>query len=259
MTEVLVAFAALAAALLAPRVIPDAIAGWWRMAAIAAIRVVFGLVAVFAVLSTSIIQIPADKVGVVRKIYGYSNLSAGHIIATRGETGYQAEIIPPGTFRISIFFNVLNRVDLLPIVVVPNGFYGRIVANDGEALGVGQIMADAWPDEDQQKFLDAEYFMTHGGQKGLQLSILKPGVYPLNLALFEVKIGYIKNGRDVTVDTDDVYDLHGKSTEQSPLDTSITRVPAGSVGVVRSSVQTKGVDCRARTATTENGGLTADW
>ena len=163
----------------------------------------------------------------MRKIYGFSNLAPGHIIATHGETGYQAEIIPPGTFRISIFFNVLNSVDLLPVVVVPNGFYGRIVASDGDALLAGQIMADAWPDSDTQKFLDAEYFMTHGGQKGLQLSLLKPGVYPLNLALFQIKIGYIRNGRDITVDNDDVYDLRGKTTEQTPLDTSITRVPAG--------------------------------
>ena len=64
---------------------------------------------------------------------------------------------------------------------------------------------------DQQNFLDAEYFMTHGGQKGLQLSVLKPGVYPLNLALFQVKIGYIKNGRDIVADNDDVYDLRGQT------------------------------------------------
>ena len=94
--------------------------------------------------------------------------------------------------------------------------------------------------------------MTHGGQKGLQLSLLKPGVYPLNLALFQVKIGYIKNGRDITVDNDDVYDLRGQTTEQTPLDTSITRVPAGFVGVVRSSVQSAGVDCKARTASTDS-------
>ena len=153
---------------------------------------------------------------------------------------------------------MLNRIDLAPVVVVPSGFYGRIVANDGEALAAGQIMADAWPDDEQQKFLDAEYFMTHGGQKGLQLSILKPGVYPLNLALFQVRIGYIRNGRDITSDSDDVYDLRGKTAESTPLDTSITRVPAGSVGVVRSSVQSPGVDCHARTATTDNGGLTAE-
>ncbi len=258
MTEIIVAFAALVAILFAPRVIPDAVVGWRRVAAIGALRFVFALVALYEVLATSIITIPADKVGIVRKIYGLSNLSSGHLIATHGETGYQADIIPPGTFRISIFFNVLNRIDLAPIVVVPNGFYGRIVASDGESLLAGQIMADSWPDDEQQKFLDAEYFMTHGGQKGLQLSILKPGVYPLNLALFQVRIGYQKNGRDITTDSDDVYDLRGKTSEETPLDTSITRVPAGSVGVVRSSVQIKGADCHARTATTDSGGLAAE-
>ena len=160
-------------------------------------------------LATSIISIPANQVGMVRKVYGFSNIAPGHIIAAHGETGYQAEIIPPGTFRISIFFNVLNRVDLLPVVIVPSGFYGRIVANDGDSLSAGQIMADAWPEADFQKFLDAEYFMTHGGQKGLQLSVLKPGVYPLNLALYQVKIGYIRNGKDIVASNDDVYDLRG--------------------------------------------------
>jgi hypothetical protein len=258
MEETIIAFVAIIAALLAPQVMPDALVGWRRAGAISALRLAFGFVALYEILSTSIISIPANEVGIVRKIYGFANMAPGHIIATRGETGYQAEIIPPGTFRISIFFNVLNRVDLLPVVSVPNGFYGRIVASDGDPLQAGQIMADAWPDADQQKFLDAEYFMTHGGQKGLQLSVLKPGLYPLNLALFQVKIGYIKNGRDITVDTDDVYDLRGKTNEQTPLDTSITRVPAGSVGVVRSSVQSQGVDCKARMAKTDDGGLTAE-
>ncbi len=258
MQEILIACAAILAAIFAARVVPDAITGWRRVAVVGTLRLVFGLVALYEILSTSIISIPANQVGIVRKIYGFSNIAPGHIIATQGETGYQAEIIPPGTFRISIFFNVLNRVDLLPVVVVPNGFYGRLVANDGEPLGAGQVMADAWPDAEQQKFLDAEYFMTHGGQKGLQLSLLKPGVYPINLALFQLKIGYIRNGRDITTDSDDVYDLRGKTIEQTPLDTSITRVPAGSVGVVRSSVQNPGVDCKARTAKTDEGGLTAE-
>ena len=258
MLEILIAFAAIAALLFAPRVVPDAITGWRRTGAIGGLRLLFGLVALYEVLATSIITIPANEVGIVRKIYGLSNIPPGHIIAARGETGYQAEIIPPGTFRISVFFNVLNRVDLVPIVTVPNGFYGRIVANDGDSLGVGQIMADAWPEAEQQKFLDAEYFMTHGGQKGLQLSLLRPGVYPLNLALFQVKIGYVKNGRDVTTSNDDIYDLRGLTHEDTPLDTSITRVPAGSVGVVRSSVQSAGVDCKPRTAKTDEGGLTAE-
>ena len=258
MLQIVIALVAIVAAVTTPRVIPDFLAGWRRSALIGVLRLGFVVVALAATLATSVISIPPDQVGVVRRIYGLSNLSPGHIIATKGETGYQAEIIPPGTFRISIFFNLLNHVDLLPVVVVPNGFYGRIVASDGDSLLAGQIMADAWPDGEAQQFLDAQYFMTHGGQKGLQLSVLKPGVYPLNLALFQVKIGYTRNGRDIVADNDDVFDLRGHTTEQTPLDTSITRVPAGFVGVVRSSVQSPGVDCRARTARTDADGLTAE-
>jgi hypothetical protein len=258
MTEILIAAAAILAVMFAPRVIPDSLAGWRRTIAVSGLRLIFVLIALYEVLATSVVSIPANQVGVVRKIYGFANIAPGHIIAAHGETGYQAEIVPPGTFRISIFFNVLNRVDLLPVVIVPNGFYGRIVAADGDPLNAGQIMADAWAEADQQKFLDAEYFMTHGGQKGLQLSVLKPGVYPLNLALFQVKIGFTRNGKDVVANDDEVYDLRGLSKEDTPLDTSITRVPAGSVGVVRSSVQSAGIDCKPRTAKTDEGGLTAE-
>ncbi len=210
MSEMLIAAAAILAAIFAPRVMPDSLVGWRRTGADRRACAWFSwLVALYEVLATSIISIPANQVGVVRKIYGFANIAPGHIIAAQGETGYQAEIIPPGTFRISIFFNVLNRIDLLPVVIVPSGFYGRIVASDGQPLSAGQIMADAWPEGDYQKFLDAQYFMTHGGQKGLQLSVLKPGVYPLNLALYQVKIGYIRNSKDVVANNDDVYDLRG--------------------------------------------------
>ncbi|MGA2045697.1 MAG: hypothetical protein ABSG83_20300 [Roseiarcus sp.] len=134
MSQLLIAAAAILAASFAPRVVPDALAGWRRTGAIAALRLVFGLVALYEVLATSVVSIPASEVGVVRKIYGIANIGPGHLIAANAETGYQAEIIPPGTFRISIFFNVLNRVDLLPVVLVPNGFYGRIVAADGQSI-----------------------------------------------------------------------------------------------------------------------------
>ena len=257
MQYILIAFAALAGAILTPRYLPSGFVGNRRRVIIVAFRTLFLLIAFGSVAITSIISIPANQVGVVRKIYGFSNLAPGHIIATQGETGYQAEIIPPEASASRSFFNVLNSVDLLPVVVVPNGFYGRIVASDGEAL-VGRRRS--WPTPGRttstQKFLDAEYFMTHGGQKGLQLSVLKPGVYPLNLALFQVKIGYTKNGSDITVDQRRrLRPAAASTTEQAPLDTSITRVPAGSVGVVRSSVQNAGVDCKARTARTEDGGL----
>ena len=257
MNYVLLAIAGLFGAWFLPGLLPASVQGWQRTGTAWIIRAAMLLLAIGAVLATSIISIPPNQVGVVRKIYGASNLPQGRLIAAHGETGYQAAIIPPGTFRISLLFNVLNSIDLKPVVVVPNGFYGRIVARDGDALQNSQIMADAWPEDKFSNFLDAEYFLNNKGQKGLQLSILKPGTYPLNLALFEVRIGYRVNGADVTRSNDDIYDMRGKSSEDTPLDTSITEVPAGSVGVVRSSVQTAGVNCATITAKTEDDGLTA--
>ena len=257
MDYVLLAIAGVVGAWILPGFLPASMQGWQRTGAVTIVRAAMILLAIGAVLATSVISIPANQVGIVRKIYGASNLPQGRLIATKGETGYQATIIPPGTFRISLFFNVLNSIDLRPVVVVPNGFYGRIVARDGEALSNSQIMADEWPQDKYSNYLDAEYFLENKGQRGLQLSILKPGTYPLNLALFEVRVGYRANGADTIRASDDIFDMRGKTVEDTPLDTSITEVPAGSVGVVRSSVQSPGVNCSTITAKTEDDGLTA--
>jgi len=258
MTYVAVAILAIVAAIVFPRLSFGERLGLKGTRQIEIARGFLVLAAIVAVFETSVIRVPADQVGIVRKLYGFANLPDGRLIATNGETGYQAEVISPGTFRIVPFFNVVNTLEYFPLVTVPQGFYGRVVARDGVPLPAGQIMADAWPEQDYQRFLDAEYFLTHDGQKGLQLSVLKPGVYPLNLALFEVRIGYVKNGKDTVRSNDDIYSLRGFTQEDTPLDTSITRVPAGSVGVVRSSVQGKGIDCTPITAKTDKDGLEAD-
>ena len=259
MFYVLLAFVCVALAAAAPRLVRvlPIDRGPARVASAVSVAL-FAILAVFFVVETSIVSVPSDKVGLVEAKYGFSNLKDGHFIAAAGENGYQADIVQPGTFRVSLFFNVLNDLRELPVVVVPQGFYGRVVANDGAPLPAGQVMADAWPDADFERFLDAGYFLTHGGTKGLQQSILKPGFYPLNLALFQVKVGYESNGRDATRRNDDVFDVDGLHREDTPLDTSITRVPTGSVGVVRSTVQVKGRDCTPKVAKADDGGLAAE-
>jgi hypothetical protein len=274
MQYLVIACAAVVAAIFTPRYLPSRLGEGRRRVANVAFRAAFLLVAAGGVLTTSIVSIPANEVGVVRRVYGVTNLPDGRLIATQGETGYQAQIIPPGTFRISPFFTVFNEVLRLPVVVVPSGYYGRVVANDGAPLVGTQIMADAWPDDEFLKYLDAEYFLTHGGQKGLQLSVLKPGVYPLNLALFQVKIGYNPAAGDPTVaarrlfaNTQETYDIRGltkeivqggQNSDIPRLDTTITSIPAGFVGVVRSSVRKKGIDCTPIAAKAEEGGVRAE-
>ena len=250
MLYVLLTVAFIAIAVLAPRISPTAIGAGGAFA----VRVLAAVLAFLCIAETSFVQIPGGSVGIVRKLYGGHSLPEGHVIATQGETGFQARIIPPGAFYISPFINVLNEIDVRPIVQIPQGYYGRIVARDGAPLPGGQIMADEWPDAEFGAYLNAETFMAgpagnRPGQKGLQASVLKPGVYPINLALFEVKIGHQPQS--------DVYDNAGYRQETGPLDTSITKIPSGFVGVVRSTISQPALDCTPIFANTHEGGLEA--
>jgi hypothetical protein len=196
-------------AIFAPRFVPARF-GWLQTSA----RVVLSLAAIFMALATSFVIVDQDKVGHLKLIYGASELPPGHIIAMNGEAGPQAEILGPG-FNFKPLLNILYDVEQLPITEIPEGHYGYIVARDGAPLRADQFLADAWHDE--QQMLDAAYFLTDGkGQKGPQLTVLKPGRYRLNQYLFE-----IYNKGDAL---------------------RATAVPAGFVAVVKSNVQEKSAE-----------------
>ena len=106
--------------------------------------------------------------------------------------------------------NVLNDVTVKPVVEILDEQYGYLVARDGVPLEPDQTYADAFvPGEAAQMINDAAYFLNHGGQKGPQTSVLTPGKYRVNLFLWNVK-------------TD-----------------SVTDIPKGTVGVIRSNVHTR--------------------
>lgn len=170
------------------------------------IRTGCGLLALFLICSTSYVVIDSDKVGHIKRIYMGSSMPAGQIIALAGEQGPQAEILPPG-FNFRFFLNVLNDVEEKSVVVINNGEYGYLVAKDGIPLKKGHFMASAWPEESKMQMMNADYFLTNGGQKGPQLTVLTPGTYRINRYLFDISAG--------------------KATD----------IPAGFVGVVKSNVQ----------------------
>ena len=176
--------------------------GWLRRT----IPTLFAIIAFFFIFATSFVIIDADKVGHLKRIYLDKKMPPGQIIAFEGEKGPQARILPPG-FHFSLFLNVLYEVEESPVVNIPEGHYGYVVAKDGAPLGKGRYMADAWSKEKLGKMLSAEFFLKNGGQKGPQLTVLTPGTYRLNLYLFGIKLD--------------------KATD----------IPAGFVGVVKSNVQ----------------------
>lgn len=176
--------------------------GWLR----SVIRYGSILVAMFLVFATSYIIIDAESIGHLKRIYIGKSMPPGQIIAFEGYKGPQAKLLPPG-FHFSLFLNVLYDVENFPIIEVPEGKYGYIVAKDGVPLKQGQYMANAWPADKVKDMLDATYFLKNGGQKGPQLTVIKPGRYRINRYLFEVK------------------------------PQAATDIPAGFVGVVKSNVQ----------------------
>lgn len=191
------------------------------------------------VASTSFKYIDAGSVGHLDKIYGGNALTEGRIIAKDGEKGYQAKILRPG-LNIEPLLNVIYNVTVKPEVTIPAGFYGLITTKDGSPLPDGKIMASPWEDSEFQNMLDADYFLRNKGQKGLQTSVLKPGTYPLNLYLYEVKIG---NGKAETVCNAESGDYcqaypNERHSKGSYVDTAQTVIPDGRVGVVNSKIQT---------------------
>jgi hypothetical protein len=47
-------------------------------------------------------------------------------------------------------------------------------------LGEGQFLAHGWSEGLVSNMLEADYFLTHKGVKGPQLTVLKPDKYRLN-------------------------------------------------------------------------------
>jgi hypothetical protein len=157
------------------------------------LRIVFVVIALICLAATSYVHVDSDEIAVLNKIYGTTSLPTEHIVAINGEKGPQAEILTPG-WHPWFLVNVIYQVENKKIVSIPSGKYGFLNAKDGDPLRPDQYLADAFPAEHELDMLDAEYFLTHGGQRGPQTTILTPGTYRLNTYLWDVTI---KDATDV--------------------------------------------------------------
>lgn len=147
--------------------------------------VILVLLGIVSVLSTSFTIVPDDYTGHLIKVFGFKSLAPGQIIAVDGEKGRQAELLPPG-FHFRWLLNIIYKVEQKKDIIVKVNHCGTITAMDGKSLKQGEIYAKEWSDEEFDKMSGAEYFLTHGGQKGPQISVLKPGQYKINQYLFQV-------------------------------------------------------------------------
>lgn len=172
-------------------------------------RILCAVAALIIAASTSFVYVDKDQAGHLDKIYLGDSLRAGAIIATSGEKGPQADILPPG-FHFQPFLRIQYDVTMQDVIEIPSGQYGFLSARDGAPLRDEQTYADPFPVGDADKMVnDAAFFLNNGGQKGPQTTVLTPGKYRLNGFLWKLETG------------------------------DVTDIPKGFVGVVKSNVHSR--------------------
>ncbi|HRJ49523.1 MAG TPA: hypothetical protein PKU91_03255, partial [Phycisphaerales bacterium] len=146
------------------------------------------MVAIFlGFMLSSVVMIGPREVGIVTKNYFGGKLTQGRILATGGEVGVQAQVLTPGLHLW--YWPFIYSVKGEPLTEVPSGKIALLEASDGLPLPDGQLFAPEWPKERVREMLDAAHFLTDGdGRRGRQITVLTPGLYRLNTALFSVKL-----------------------------------------------------------------------
>ena len=213
------------------------------------VRTIGVLIILAMAAATSFVFVGVDETGLRHNIYLGGDLQDGAIIATDGEKGPQAEIMPPG-FHFEPLLNILYTVTLEKVVDIPEDSYGYLLALDGKPMRSDQTYADGFASGEAAKMVsDAAYFLTTGnGQKGPQTSVLTPGRYRLNLYLWDVRtfpatdvpkgfVGVIKSNVHSRVDfgnlkTDKPAACGPTRTEQfGGGELAVPLVPVGCIGI----------------------------
>ncbi|NOY41947.1 MAG: hypothetical protein GXP26_08935 [Planctomycetes bacterium] len=155
-----------------------------------------------------------DATGVVSKSVGLKSLPPGKIIATSGEKGPQATILPPGWHPW--YWPFIYSIEKTHVLEIEPGTVGMLTASDGLPLPLGATYAPLWePGSETEMAQDAEYFLTVGnGYKGPQTSVLKPGKYRFNPKLFKMEIAEI-----LTIDKAEVGVVKSNVGEMPPVGT----------------------------------------
>lgn len=162
-------------------------------AALACLAIVAGLI------FSSFRYVRSNEVGIVVKNALGAKLPAGKIIATNGEMGPQAKVLPPGWHLW--LWPVIFDIDYVPVTEIEEGLVGILTAADGQPLPPGAVYAPEWQEDGRKRMAeDATYFLTDGnGYKGPQTTVLTPGSYRINTKLFKIEKIPVTNIERATV------------------------------------------------------------
>ncbi len=153
---------------------------WWIVPLVLAVAAYRFVLRAFGVL-----LIPQDSIGIVTKRFvllgANRTLPDGHIVALNGEAGTQADTLAPGVHFF--LWPWQYTIALVKFTRIPEGMLGVVESSDGAPISGGRVLGRAVSSD---SFQNARAFLTQGGERGPQLSIIPPGVYRINTALFQV-------------------------------------------------------------------------
>jgi uncharacterized membrane protein YqiK len=152
-----------------------------RLARMALVVMAPFLVILGLIVGSSVV-IPSDQTGVVTRLFGAA-LPAGDIVARNKEQGPQADILGPG-WHFG-YFPFIYQVDLAPVEVIQPGKLGFVTALDGKPLPTDETYAPSWTSS--AEMLEPLTFLTKGGCRGPQTTVLTPGTYRYNPRLHQIK------------------------------------------------------------------------
>jgi uncharacterized membrane protein YqiK len=149
----------------------------------------------FRVQKMPITRIPGGKVGLVeatdgaripegrllaRHVTGHSNFFDGEaFLRDGGERGRQLDVLMPGVYRLNpLLFKVIEIVDW---TTIGPDQVGIVTVNDGKPIvDHTKIAADELSLEVHDNFQNPDAYLRAGGQKGLQIPVLRAGNYAIN-------------------------------------------------------------------------------
>jgi len=148
----------------------------------------------FRIVKFPITKIPGGKVGLIeaadgakvpegrllaKHVEGHGNFFDGEaFLKNGGEKGRQLEVLMPGMYRINpVLFKV---IEIVPWTNVTADEVGIVTITEGKPIvDPSKIAAEEIPNT-HENFQYAAAFLAAGGQKGLQIPVLRAGNYAIN-------------------------------------------------------------------------------
>ncbi len=124
-------------------------------------------------------RIPEGRL-LASRVQGHSNFYDGEaFIRNGGEKGRQLDVLMPGIYRLNpMLFRVIEVADWTHIEADQVGI---VTINEGKPIvDSSKIAAEELPLNKHDNFQDADAFLKAGGQKGLQIPVLRAGNYAIN-------------------------------------------------------------------------------